>query len=453
MSPGDEGFQARIDSGGKRTGAPGRESSATPVGEGGERRARSEKLLFLGALAALLVGGDLVLGSALGAQETEIRREILESQRRLEEIREERTRLQREMESVRSRARNLTGELRNIERQLSTSRSVLAEIELQHDLATRRVEETTTELARTRERLQEARAVLSRRLRDIYKRGALHEVQVLLTADSFAELLTRYRYLQLIAIHDRALVDRVSELEQALRAQNRELQESLRELERLRRAKLSEVVQLRNVESDRQQTLESFRSREQATRSRLEALEADERRLTGLVDELERRRAALERRRAMTGRDEEEATLGTDAMGNLPWPVEGNLIYRFGRDQRPNGTVLRWNGIGIAATPGTPVRAVRAGRVVMAGPFEGYGPTVVLSHGGGFYTLYLYLEDLGVVEGREVDAGQVVGTVGGRDTPEGPHIEFQVRAPVQGESPRAMDPLRWLRPRFGSDAR
>jgi len=87
----------------------------------------------------------------------------------------------------------------------------------------------------------------------------------------------------------------------------------------------------------------------------------------------------------------------------------------------------------------------------MAGPFEGYGPTVVVSHGDGFYTLYLYLEEIGVVQGRRIERRQVVGTVGGSDTPEGPHIEFQVRGPVNGGTPQAMDPLAWLRER-GSGA-
>ena len=101
------------------------------------------------------------------------------------------------------------------------------------------------------------------------------------------------------------------------------------------------------------------------------------------------------------------------------------------------GLIPSADSIGIAAPPGTPVRAVRGGRVVLAGPFEGYGPTVVVSHGNGFYTLYLYLEDIGVVEGRDVETGQVVGTVGGRDTPEGPHLEFQIRTPVAGGAPPA----------------
>src|SRR5690606_23220796 len=129
--------------------------------------------------------------------------------------------------------------------------------------------------------------------------------------------------------------------------------------------------------------------------------------------------------------------------GTLAWPVEGRVLYPFGRQTQPNGTVLRWNGIGIAAPEGTSVRAVEAGTAVLAGPFEGYGPTVVVSHGGGHYTLYLYLREISVREGDPVERGQVVGTVGGARTPEGPHIEFQIRTPG-GE---AVDPLTWLRRR------
>ena len=402
-------------------------------------------------VSALLVWGFVAIAllrpTPASAQVEDLQQEIQQSQIRLEEIREERARLQREMESLNSRARDVTGELQNIERQISASRSVLAEIELQHELTAQRVQRSTTELLRTRERLRESEAIHMRRLRDIYQRGPLSTVRVLLGADSFADLLNRYRYLELIARYDRALVERITELEAALEAQNRELQQSMAELGRLRQTKLGEVAELRNVEAEHRRTLQRFRSREATARSRLEVLAQDEERLTGLIDELEERRLELERRAAVAGRASGAPTLSSEAMGSLPWPVEGPLVYRFGPDRRPNGTVLRWNGIGIGARPGTPVRAVRSGRVVLAGPFEGYGPTVVLSHGGGFYTLYLYLEEIGVVEGRDVEQGQVVGTVGGRDTPEGAHVEFQIRAPVQGESPQAMDPLPWLRSR------
>jgi septal ring factor EnvC (AmiA/AmiB activator) len=389
----------------------------------------------------LVLGAAPVLPNGVEAQDTLTVR-IRESQRRLEEVRAERARLQRSMEDTRARVENVSAELRNIERQLSASRAILAEMDLQSEATAQRVEFSTRELVMTRERLQENHAVLNRRLRDLYKMGPLHAVRVLLGARSFTDLLNRYRYLRLMANYDRALVIRVGELETALVLQNQELQQSLRELGTLRQTKLSEVVELRSVEEDRQATLRRFRGQEQETRTRLEALEADIGRLTDLVADLEARRLEEERLRAAG-----PARLTEADAGRLEWPVAGEIAYRFGRERRPNGTVLRWNGLGIRAPTGTPVRAVQGGTVVLAGPFEGYGPTVILSHGRGFYTLYLYLEEIGVVEGREITAGQVVGTVGGAGTPEGPHIEFQIRSPDDAGTPQARDPLQWLRPR------
>lgn len=397
--------------------------------------------------AVLLLAPALAtLAPPAAAQDPDIRTEILESRRRLEEIRAERARLQQEMSDVRIRVRDVSSELANVERRLSATRSVLAEIEFQSEATADQIERTTVELVHTRERLAEGRATLERRLRDIYKMGPLHTVRVLLGASSFTDLLNRYRYLQRVASFDRSLVERVEELEVELTEQDQELQQRMAELGGLRQSRLGEVAQLRAVERERQATLQEFRSRERQAQTRLEQLEQDETRMTSLIGDLERRRLEAERARtADAGRATGPSTLSGSDAGALDWPLDGDLIYRFGRERRPNGLVLRWNGIGIAAPTGSPVRAVRGGRVVLAGPFEGYGPTVVLSHGDGFYTLYLYLEEIGVVEGRDVDAGQVVGTVGGADTPEGPHIEFQIRAPVDGGSPQAQDPLQWLK--------
>ena len=380
------------------------------------------------------------MAGALAGQ-TDLRREILESQRRLEQIRAERSRLEGEIGDVRNRVRDASEDLANVERRLSASRSVVAEIQFQSDAVTQSIQETTRELVQAREKLAENEAVLNRRLRDIYKMGPLHTVGVLLGASSFTDLLNRYRYLQRIASFDRSLVSRVETIEGELVERNDDLRQRMAELGSLRQNRLSEVAQLRSVESERQTALAEFRSRERQTASRLEQLDADEGRMTQLIGDLETRRREIEARTATARAD---ASLSVDDAGSLDWPLDGEVIYRFGRERRPNGTVLRWNGIGISASPGSPVTAVRAGTVVLAGPFEGYGPTVVLSHGDGFYTLYLYLEETGVVEGRTVSIGQVVGTVGGTDTPEGPHIEFQVRAPVNGGSPQAQDPLQWL---------
>ena len=395
---------------------------------------------------AMVLAIPLLASAPLAGQVVAIRREIIDSQRRLEEVREERSRLQRELTNLDGRVRNAARELANVERQVSASRSAVAEVNFQVDAVGSEIEGTSRNLLYTRERLQTSKAILHRRIRDIYKRGALHSVRVMLGAGSFPDLLTRYRYLRLIASYDRTLVRRVGELETDLVQQNDDLEMSMVSLGRLRQSRLSEVATLRSVEDAHRRTLDGYHSQEAAAGNRLEQLHRDETRISALLTTLEVRRVEIERAAARRGAPN---TLLTADVGTMNWPVDGELIYRFGREERPNGTVLRWNGIGIAAPTGTPVQAVAAGTVVLAGPFEGYGRTVVLSHGGGFYTLYLYLEEIGVNQGREVMVGEVMGTVGGAATPEGPHMEFQIRAPTDGGAPRAQDPLAWLRARGG----
>jgi murein hydrolase activator len=198
-----------------------------------------------------------------------------------------------------------------------------------------------------------------------------------------------------------------------------------------------ELTQLRTAQ---QRVLSTVTTRQRTAARRIAQLDADERSLRTLLANLERARAAPAANRAAGATTN---TLTTADLGTLGWPVQGNVLYRFGRATQPNGTAIRWNGIGIGAAVGSQVRAVEAGTVVMAGPFEGYGPSVVVSHGGGYYSLYLYLQRVSVAEGDAITRSQVVGTVGGTDTPEGAHVEFQIRGPG-GE---AVDPLDWLRSR------
>jgi septal ring factor EnvC (AmiA/AmiB activator) len=103
------------------------------------------------AIAAIL----LATGSGLVAAQApaDIRREIVESQRRLEQIRAERERLEREMGDVRNQVRDVSAELANVERRLSASRSVLAEVEFQSDATSAQIEETSRNLLRARERM------------------------------------------------------------------------------------------------------------------------------------------------------------------------------------------------------------------------------------------------------------------------------------------------------------
>ena len=86
--------------------------------------------------------------------------------------------------------------------------------------------------------------------------------------------------------------------------------------------------------------------------------------------------------------------------------------------------------------------AARAGRVVYAKEHTN-GLRVRLAHDDGLDTLYIHLATIAVVPGQDVEAGQVVGMVGG-DPSSGPgtkHLHFEVR---ERSTNQDLDPERYL---------
>jgi septal ring factor EnvC (AmiA/AmiB activator) len=373
-----------------------------------------------------------------GAQEN-VERQIRANQERLEAIRRARRELEAELERIRGRAHSLANELANIERQKAATSRLINELDRQIGSLSASLDTATIDLALTEDALTEKRAVLERRLGDIYKRGPLWSFQVLLASESFADLLSRYKYLYLVSRQDRALVDQVSELRDRIASQRSQLLAIRRELAARREERSRELERYLALERQRERSLRLTRASEREASARLDSLSRDERRLNDAIAALERSRRAAAARTlpspAGTG-------ITHDDLGRLDWPVEGELIYRFGPYRLPNNTVVRQNGIGIRVPEGTPVRAVAAGIVRMAEPFGTYGPTVTLDHGGGFYTLYLYLSSIEVSLGQQVAKGQIIGRSGGGTSDHGPHLEFQIR----GEGAIALDPLNWLKP-------
>lgn len=85
------------------------------------------------------------------------------------------------------------------------------------------------------------------------------------------------------------------------------------------------------------------------------------------------------------------------------------------------------NGVDLAAPIGTSVVAAGAGRVVLAADRVLTGLTVVLEHLPGVYSLYYHLDSLVVEEGRLVDQGETIGTVGMTGLATGPHLHWELR--------------------------
>ncbi|MGH7524844.1 MAG: murein hydrolase activator EnvC family protein [Gemmatimonadales bacterium] len=337
--------------------------------------------------------------------------------------------------------------LRNLEKQRDATNRLVNEIESQISGLSSRLDHSTAELTLAQDNLMDRKAVLQRRLADIYKRGPLYTFQVLLTAESFGDLLTRYKYLFITSRQDRARVEEVTRLARRVQMERDTVLGVRTELDERKQERQSEIDHYNKLADDQQQQLVHLQRSAQLTRQKLTAAERDEATVTNLLATLtrnERAAAASRAARPETVNTPAVGTLSTSDIGTLDWPVDGDIVINFGPDTLPQsegGGVIRWTGIGIKAPVGTPVRAVAAGKVVRVQRLSTYGLGVVLQHGNGYYSLYWQLQSATVHEGEQIARGATVGTVGGQNTAKGPHLYFEIR----GDNQIALDPIAWLR--------
>jgi septal ring factor EnvC (AmiA/AmiB activator) len=388
------------------------------------------------ALAAIALGLAGAASASLQAQSTDVR--LKNNREELERIRQEREELQQRMNKLQTSAHSISDELQNINKQHDVTQRAVSSLDQQLGYITDQVKGTTASLVRAEDDAEVKRAILDHRLVEIYKRGPLFDFQALLSAQSFGELIARYKYLHEIAVHDRALVKRMDDLRATIRGRRRQLVSLQGDVQRNRLEKAQEESRLQALENQRQQSLVKVQQDSRKTQQRLAQVRKSESKLNDIIAtiEAERRRGSSKASAIARG----ASSIRTSDYGKLDWPVDGNILYNFGRVVRPDNTTLRWNGIGIAAAPGTAVHAVAAGDVVLAGQLGTYGQTVILEHGGGDYSVYGSLSRITVAKGAHVSKGQVVGEVGTSDPDLPPHIHFEIRH----EGP-AVDPTTWLR--------
>lgn len=130
---------------------------------------------------------------------------------------------------------------------------------------------------------------------------------------------------------------------------------------------------------------------------------------------------------------------------SLPWPVEGKVLSKFGKEYRADlNTWIFREGIKIAAVRGQSVRAAESGSVIYAGPFRSYGNVVILDHGKGFFSIYGFLLEIQVSVGDKLPRQGVLGTAGpDTQTSSGTGryaVYFEIR-----QGTEAVDPLKWLK--------
>jgi murein DD-endopeptidase MepM/ murein hydrolase activator NlpD len=164
------------------------------------------------------------------------------------------------------------------------------------------------------------------------------------------------------------------------------------------------------------------------------------------------RSAALDTLRTYLPEDAEEGQTGSGELSNLTYvlysdqnlpenvsmeqaildfdyctPVAGVLSSTFGYREHPIEGDERFHyGVDLAADTGTAVGCFADGTVTAVGESSSYGKYCIVSHAGGYSTLYAHCSRVSVSSGTEVTEGQKIAEVGETGMATGPHLHFEL---------------------------
>lgn len=307
--------------------------------------------------------------------------------------------------------------------QLETQNQSLRQVQEEHQL---RLIEREVSLTETGDRLKD-------RLVQYYKLRHVKGGELLLSATSFNQVFARSQFLRRMITRDRVDLLALAQERAQIAHDAVGLEERRAEIESLHAEKRKEEERLSAQGASLLKELAGTRKSRTTEEKRLAELEASEKSIRALLTQLEKAR------QRGAGPD-----FGGDFgahRGQLRWPVEGRVVAEFGFEVHPKyGTKVPQNGIVIAAPDGTDITATADGVVEFVDWYDGYGRTVILNHGSGYYSLYAHASAVLVRRGDRVDAGTVIAKVGDTDSIRGSCLHFELR-----HREEALNPRQWLR--------
>ncbi len=363
-----------------------------------------------GAVAATVIATLLVpaVGSVAGPR------------KKLEQV-------ENKLDQIRQALADDSAEALTLQQRVDKKNELLTELQLEIVAINERSEVVKGELAGAQARIDETQLEIDRIEADataqavaLYKTGAVETLDALLNAESLVELDESVQMLGIAAQENTGALLEYGRLQVTIRGQHRELFDKQEELRDLVRQKSERMKEVRALRGELSAELEKLRKEMGIKEAREGKLVEDE--------------AAL--RAKILGAQAASAvqSLGESASGYI-WPINGNVTSYYG---------ARWgrmhSGIDIDGYTGQPIVASKAGQVILASYYSGYGLAVIIDHGGGYSTLYAHMSAVNTAEGQMVDQGQLIGYVGCTGSCTGDHLHFEVRVNGAHRDPMAYLP-------------
>ena len=265
----------------------------------------------------------------------------------------------------------------------------------------------------------------------------------ILASENIGQAFRRYSYFKNLSTQMNKEAKEIRLMQEDLLKEKEELAVMKKDAQAVKAERVSELEKLRKEEAQADNVVRKLKQNRKTYQKQLNAKKKE---VTALNKEIERIvAAAMKSPSTSKGKKQEPidyklAEEFSKNKGKLPWPADGPVVGRFGKQFHPvfkNLELPPNNGIDVALSKGTDIKAVFKGVVKQVLVMPGYNQCVLIQH-GNYFTFYCKLKSVNVKAGQKVDTKDVIGTV---DTINGDtQLHFEVWKGTKPQNPES-----WLR--------
>ena len=318
---------------------------------------------------------------------------------------------------------NLSAYISELDTTLSLAQAKILELNTLITEKEAEIKKTTEELTAAKEAEEDQYEAMKLRIRLIYERGESMYLEMLMSAQSFGDMINRADYIEELTAYDRRMLEQYQatreyvevckaqlEAEQVVLAEAKvEVEAEEAALETLIAEKQKEITAYENDINNREQLVKEYEAEVAAQEAEIKALE----------EAIAAEKAALA-----------NATKRKYDGGMFAWPAPSykRISDDYGYRIHPILKTKQFhNGIDMAAPGGSPILAAYDGTVTAAAYSATMGNYIMIDHGDNLYTIYMHASKLYVSKGAEVVKGQKIAAVGTTGRSTGNHLHFSVR--------------------------
>ena len=349
--------------------------------------------------------------------------------------------LRLKIKTAESRERSASTRISSLDEEISLTAKLIRSLKSEEEKTRKRILQLKSDILKNENELESLRARYKKRIVNSYRKGRLTDLEKVFSSTTWRQAIYRTQYLKIISDIEKKLTNQIESLLIQISQQKLELEAVLRNNLKLVRDKQQQISSYRDMRIDREKELNRIRNDKKALSNYIEEKEAGIVQLESIIKKVLEDKARFERELRIRKQQEALKTKSFKALkGQLPWPAEGRIIAKFGRQWNSKLKTTTENpGIDIKGQPGSPIRTVLGGVVTTITYIRGYGTTIIVDHGGGFYTVYSHVTNIQTVVDGQVRNGDIIAYMGDSGSINGSKLHFEIWGKGQ-----KLDPEKWL---------